>query len=147
MENIRYAGFWIRVAATLIDSFIFMMIAYPIMFHLYGMDYFYGTQMVFGPTDFLMNYVLPIVLTAWLWIRFKGTPGKKLLGLIVVDFKTHEALNLKQSLIRQIGYMVMALPLFLGFVILAFDKYKRGWHDKMSGSAVIYQKSLEHQGE
>ncbi len=139
MNDTQYAGFWIRFAATMIDSLLLLLITYPLLYFIYG-DQFFGSSKVFhGPAEILISYVIPIVLTIWLWIKFKGTPGKTILGLHIVDFKTNGPLNFKQSVIRYFGYFIMVLPLCLGFVLIAFEKHKRGWHDKLSGSAVIYK--------
>ena len=35
-ENVEYAGFWIRVGASIIDSILLMMITYPILYAVYG---------------------------------------------------------------------------------------------------------------
>jgi len=145
MENVKYAGFWIRFCATMIDSLIISLIILPVLYGIYGNRYFFDSSLVKGPADFLLSYVVPIVATILLWMKFKGTPGKTMLGLHIVDFETGEALNMKQSIIRYLGYFLMCLPLCLGFVLIAFDKHKRGWHDKLSGSAVVYKKSLLQQ--
>lgn len=142
MENVKFAGFWIRLAATLIDSLIVMLLVYPALYFVYGEQIFGSTKLVQGPVDIFISYIVPIGLTLYLWIKFKGTPGKKMLGLDIVDFKTGQALDFKQSTIRYFGYFIMILPLCLGFVLIAFDKHKRGWHDKLCGSAVVYKKSL-----
>jgi uncharacterized RDD family membrane protein YckC len=142
MENPHYAGFWIRFCATMIDSVIILLITWPVLYYFYGFSFLYGTKFVQGPVDIVISYVLPILLTIYLWIKFKGTPGKTMLGLQIVDLKTGGALNLKQSIVRYFGYFIMVLPLCLGFVLIAFDKRKQGWHDKMASSAVVYKKSL-----
>jgi len=142
MKNPHYAGFWIRFAATMIDSLILLLITYPVLYYLYGDSYLSSTKLVQGPADILISYVLPIALTIILWMKYKGTPGKTILGLHIVDYKTGESLSIKQSVIRYLGYFLMIIPLCLGYVLIAFDKEKRGWHDKMGGSAVVYKKSL-----
>lgn len=142
MKNVKYAGFWIRFCATMIDSLIISLILLPVLYGVYGDNYFTNTNLIKGPIDFILSYIVPVIATIALWMKFKGTPGKTMLGLHIVDFKTGEALNIKQSIIRYLGYFVMSLPLCLGFIFIAFDKHKRGWHDKMAGSAVVYKKSL-----
>lgn len=137
----RYAGFWIRVLATIIDTIILLAITAPILIMLYGKEYYLGTQLYYGPIDLLLNYLFPLIFSIVLWMKFKGTPGKIVLGLEVIDRKTGQALSLKQSVIRYLGYFLMILPLGLGFVLIAFDKKKQGWHDKMANSLVICTKS------
>jgi len=38
---------------------------------------------------------------------------------------------------RYFGYYVSGLILALGFIWIAFDKRKQGWHDKLAGTLVI----------
>ena len=40
-------------------------------------------------------------------------------------------------LIRYLGYYVSTLALFLGFLWIAFDPRKQGWHDKMANTVVV----------
>lgn len=137
MKQPQYAGFWIRVGSTLIDSVILIFITFPILWMVYGQEYFLGTQMFYGPADLVINYIFPIVITIFLWMKLRGTPGKVMLGLQVVDAKTLGTLSFKQSVIRYFGYFLIILPLGLGCILIAFDKRKQGWHDKLAGSLVI----------
>ena len=41
---------------------------------------------------------------------------------------------------RYFGYYVSTIPLFLGFVWVAFDPRKQGWHDKLAGTVVVREK-------
>ena len=43
----------------------------------------------------------------------------------------------KKAFVRYIGYGISEIPLFLGFLWIAFDKNKQGWHDKIAGTFVI----------
>lgn len=70
------------------------------------------------------------------WRMHGATPGKMLLRMRVVDAATGENPTLTQCLVRFFGYIVATLPLFLGFIWIAFDKRKRGWHDLMAGTEV-----------
>ncbi len=38
---------------------------------------------------------------------------------------------------RYLGYFASTIPLCLGFLWIAFDKRKQGWHDKLAGTVVI----------
>ena len=40
--GVRYVGFWVRLVATLIDSILFLMIIFPVMYLIYGSEYFLG---------------------------------------------------------------------------------------------------------
>lgn len=139
----NYAGFWLRCAANLIDWLILMPVILFALYLIYGAEYFtYVPQdgslfYSHGFADVFFNYIFPFLYTLFFWLKFSATPGKMLLGLKVVDAQTGENINLRRSLIRYIGYIVAMIPLFLGYLWVAFDKRKQGWHDKMAGTAVV----------
>jgi uncharacterized RDD family membrane protein YckC len=45
--------------------------------------------------------------------------------------------TLGRSIARFIGYIVSAIPLSIGFLWIAFDRRRQGWHDKIAGTYVI----------
>ncbi len=57
----EYAGFWIRTAASLIDTVLVAMLTLPPLVWIYGWDYFDpGRTGVFaGPADVLLSWLLP----------------------------------------------------------------------------------------
>jgi uncharacterized RDD family membrane protein YckC len=42
-----------------------------------------------------------------------------------------------RAILRYLGYIVSALPLSLGFLWIAIDGRRQGWHDKIAGTYVI----------
>ena len=42
-----------------------------------------------------------------------------------------------QWVIRYLAYYLSALVFFLGFLWVAFDRRKQGWHDKIAGTVVV----------
>jgi uncharacterized RDD family membrane protein YckC len=143
MADVEYAGFWIRVAAALIDTVVFVVvISIPLTF-IYGADYWTTQTGVKGFWDILFQYVLPIVLTIWFWTRYLGTPGKMLLRLRVVDATTGKAISTPKAIGRYLGYYVSAIPLLLGFIWVGIDKKKQGFHDKLAGTVVIRDTAKE----
>ncbi len=137
MKGQEYAGFWIRVGATLIDSLIIIIVLMVPLSFIYGQQYWTGDQYIHGFWDFLLGYVVPIVATIWFWLRFMGTPGKMALKLRIVDAKTGNGISLGQAIGRYLGYIVSSIPLGLGFIWIGIDGRKQGWHDKMAGTVVI----------
>ncbi len=84
--------------------------------------------------------LLVAVITIVFWKRWAGaTPGKRLLGIHVVDAKSLGEINNKQAIIRYIGYIVSSLPLGFGFLMVAFHKEKRALHDILADTVVIYR--------
>lgn len=135
--EVSYVGFWARFAASIIDTIILIMITFPILFLIYGGEYFYSGESVQGWLDVIISYVFPILAIILFWLYKSATPGKIALLAKVVDEKTGNKLSVKQALIRYVGYYISLLPLGLGFFWIAMDKKKQGWHDKLAGSVVI----------
>lgn len=52
----------------------------------------------------------------------------------IVDVKTGNAASTGQLIGRYLAYYVSLLPFGLGFIWVAFDERKQGWHDKLAGT-------------
>ncbi|MBW8190681.1 RDD family protein [Neiella marina] len=137
--DVRYAGFWLRVGAVLIDTLILMLIFVPLMLLIFGVEYYTvpESREAFNLTETLLQNVLPAAVTVLLWVRFAGTPGKLILGLAVVDNTTFGNISVMQAIIRYLGYIPSVFVLMIGLLWVAFDKRKRGWHDLLAGTVVI----------
>ena len=137
----RYVGFWKRFVAFLIDSFVLAAIMVPLLAAVYGWGYFDAGRKGFaGSWDFLVQVVLPAVAAIVFW-RYKGaTPGKMAISATIVDARTGRAPSTGKLVVRYFAYFVSILPLFLGFAWIAFDRRKQGFHDKIAGTLVIYDK-------
>lgn len=141
-DNVEYAGFWIRVGAALIDSLLVTMVILPLLVAVYGWGYFGDqTPMIAGPADFLISWVAPAIAVIAFWLYRQATPGKMVLSLRVVDADTGGTLSVGQSVGRYLAYYVSMIPLLLGFIWVAFDRRKQGWHDKLAGTVVIRSKA------
>jgi uncharacterized RDD family membrane protein YckC len=136
--TLKYAGFWIRVAAAIIDTIVILIITLPVLFAIYGSGYWSSPELVKGPSDILINYLFPLVFSIVLWMKIGGTPGKRLLGLKVLSESTQQYVSAGQGVLRYVGYFVAMLPLFLGLIWVAFDKKKKGLHDYLAGTVVVY---------
>lgn len=142
LDDVEYAGFWIRVGAALIDSLLVTMVILPLLVAVYGWGYFGDqTPMIAGPADFLISWVAPAIAVIAFWLYRQATPGKMVLSLRVVDADTGGTLSVGQSVGRYLAYYVSMIPLLLGFIWVAFDRRKQGWHDKLAGTVVIRSKA------
>jgi uncharacterized RDD family membrane protein YckC len=160
----RYAGFWIRFAAFVIDSVIVSVIIGPIAAALYERPDVSGAlfaaaqagdlqevALLFlealrpaGVGDFLLNVAVPAAAVVAFWIYRSATPGKMATSTRIVDATTGEAPSTKQCVVRYLGYFVSIFGLFLGFLWVAFDRRKQGWHDKMARTVVIYTAQISN---
>lgn len=150
---VRYAGFWVRTWASLIDSVLLGAIVVPVLWSAYGRGYFavyldYYRQ-VFGgdwlapappgrgPLDALMTYAFPALAVLVFWRFRAATPGKMAIHARIVDARTGAAATPAQLVGRYLGYFVAIMPLGLGLLWVAFDPRKQGWHDKLAGTVVV----------
>lgn len=135
----QYAGFWVRFAATLIDTLFLLIIITPLLLYFYGLTYFTSyDNLSHGPLDFFLWNILPILLTLIFWKRLSATPGKLAMGIKIVDAATHLQPSSQQFIIRYIAYFISTIPLCLGFIWIAFDSKKQGWHDKIAKTCVVH---------
>ena len=138
MKNkVEYAGFWIRVGATVIDVIILLIVTGIPLTIIYGSDYWTSEEDFHGAWDAFISYIFPVVATIWLWLKFFGTPGKILLKLKIVDANSFGKISIGQAIGRYLGYIVSAIPLLLGYFWVGFNPKKQSWHDMMAKTVVI----------
>jgi len=135
--DLEYVGFWARSGAFLIDCWIICLVTWPILFYAYGYGYFFRTEVIAGPLDFLLSWALPITATIAFWKLKQATPGKMVFKAKIVDALGGEAPNLLQCIVRNLSYWVAFLPLGAGIFWIAFDPRRQGWHDKLARTVVV----------
>ncbi|WP_414729828.1 RDD family protein [Zhongshania aliphaticivorans] len=155
--QLDYAGFWVRVWASIIDTVLFGLLLMPVFALTMGdaqwssieRDGMHASTMSFqsmgmsGGVSVLLNYILPAIVVIIFWTYKSATPGKLLLKIRIVDAKTGGKPSTVQWLIRYIGYYVSAFVFMLGFIWVGFDRRKQGWHDKLASTVVISDKAKE----
>jgi uncharacterized RDD family membrane protein YckC len=124
----RYAGFWIRFWAALVDSICLL----PVFFLqaiLDGLN-FYGYS--FFVTVFLCcGYYAFFESGGW-----QATPGKKLFGLKVID-TLGEKISLQKAIGRYFGKWLSSLIFGIGYIMVGLTDRKQGLHDKLVDTFVI----------
>ncbi|MDD3249944.1 MAG: RDD family protein [Smithellaceae bacterium] len=160
MTTYAFAGFWRRFVAYMIDGFI---VSVVIIFLgvVAGVAYIAGAMSGDGSAIVaqMTDQAKLASLTAWIWLLtfavniayftyFHGstgcTPGKMLLGLQVVSV-TGESISFGTAFLRSVGYLVSSLVFCLGYLWVAFDRRKQGWHDKIAGTVVIIRESRRNE--
>ena len=136
-EDLEYVGFWPRVGASLIDTVLVLAITFPLLTWIYGSDYWVDGQLIKGPADFLISWVLPAIAIVLFWVYRQATPGKMAISARIVDARTGAPPSKGQLVGRYLGYFVSTIPLCLGLLWVAFDPRKQGWHDKLAGTVVV----------
>ncbi len=138
-QDLEYAGFWIRVWASIIDTILLMLITIPLLISIYGTGYFDPeiSGLIAGPADFIISWVFPAIAIIVFWIYKSATPGKMAISAQIVDAQTGGKASTGQLIGRYFGYYISGIPLGLGIIWVAFDKRKQGWHDKLAGTVVV----------
>lgn len=140
--TVSYAGFWWRFLANFLDSLVLGAVQGALLFVLAPgvLDPVTG-EMATGAQAGLVLLSLAYVFGFWLWRQ--ATPGKLAVGTRIVDARTGGRPGPGQFGLRYLGYFLSALPLFLGFIWMAFDRRKQGWHDKIAGTVVLRRGGAE----
>ena len=139
-NEMEYVGFWPRFGAAMVDGILEFIVAYPFLMHFYGKAYWTNKALIKGPADFVISYLFPAVATILFWVFKQATPGKMMLSAKIVDARTGKKPTPGQFIGRYFAYILSVLPLGLGFIWIASDSKKQGWHDKLAGTVVIRPK-------
>ena len=75
---------------------------------------------------------------ATFWSTTGQTPGSRVMGIRVIDAGSGEPLHLGHALVRLVGMVLAALPLFAGFLLILVDDRRRGLQDRLAHTIVVY---------
>ncbi len=147
-----YGGFWIRVVARIVDGII-LGIPIGIIFVIFA-SIFGGivsstsnqnTQQTAGLAAggvFILLYLLALVVVIGYQIYFWGTSGStlgmRLFRLRVVDANTGATIGMGRATLRWLMTIVNSIACYIGWIWVAFDARKQGWHDKVANTVVIH---------
>ena len=137
-----YVGFWARTWASFIDTVLVVAFTFPLLIGIYGWAYLDSHALMEGPLDFLISLVLPALAIVGFWMARSATPGKMVISACIVDARSGLRPSWGQLVRRYLGYLISTAPLCLGFLWVAFDSKKQGWHDKFAGTVVVYRRRV-----
>lgn len=143
-EDIVYAGFFVRLFAYIIDCIIvgiaLLVIRIPkFIIYMMNPDIFFLKPILFKFSIFdIVIYLLGLTYFVLMTYYCGGTLGKKLFKLKVCK-ATDEKLSLFTIIYREsIGRYLSGLILFIGYIMIGVDSKKRGLHDILSDTLVVY---------
>lgn len=139
---IGVVGFGRRFVAYLIDSVILGILGALLGFVL-------GLTVAFavGPNPeaerllVASNTVIGLLISAVYYVTFwttadGQTPGKMLMDIKVIG-TDGSPVGLTRAMLRFFGYILSSAVLSLGFALIAFDRRRRGWHDRIADTIVV----------
>jgi len=142
-QTIAYAGFWLRVLASIIDGFIVNLIIALFSF-LYLWFFVKNNDSFAGNTQAVVRifyFIVWIIYCPFIESRGGATLGKKIIGLKVLN-GNGEPVGFFRSLGRNLAKIISSLILMIGFMMAGFTKKKQGLHDFIAGCIVIKSKKI-----
>lgn len=128
MEDVRYAGFWLRFVAYLVDWIILYVVDKVI-------------DLLFGGIGLGTAGTMELVI-AWLYFALmessstQGTLGKMLLGIKVTTLEG-DRIGFGRATGRYFGKIVSAIILGIGYMMAGWTRNKQALHDMIASTLVI----------
>lgn len=159
MSDSKYAGFWLRFVAYLIDGFIigtvqsFIIVPMLAMFGL-GIATMDGMSnmeqmpeeniiaIVFGAISAMSAIILVAGIISLIYYtimessKYQATLGKMALGLKVTDMDG-KRLDFGRSLLRNLGKIISQMVLMIGYIMAGLTAKKQALHDMIAGALVV----------
>lgn len=140
-QSMRYAGFWIRFGASLVDIVILMVVGAPIqvistLINPFGNES--GAQLILVILMTFISYLIPIAYETWFLGKHGATPGKMAFGLKVVR-PDGAAISYWRAFARYFAEILSAMTLMIGYIMAAFDEEKRALHDRICDTRVVFK--------
>ena len=154
--TLRFAGFWIRFGALILDSLIVLPVSlllnYLFKLTLTGTAHVnpldpqnsgFGAQSIGGTLAALAVYYLIIVTLYAVYngicmSRFGGMPGMLICGLRVIR-PDGARLTFWRGVGRYFANYLSGMSLGIGYLFVAFDDQKRALHDYVCDTRVVYK--------
>ena len=142
--TVRYAGFWRRLAAFMIDIIVAGILAYAVavvgalLIGLPSGERFDGVAVTIAAIWICTSFVI----VPWLYWTLmerssrQATLGKKVLGIIVIDIEGRRVAFVRGT-VRYWAKLISFLLLLIGFVLAGFTPRKQALHDIISSCLVV----------
>ena len=138
--DLRYAGLATRVVSFLVDAALITVVdvvvgvGAALILSLLHIPHGLRTILaVLGAIAFVLGSILYFVI---FWSTTGQTPGARVMQIRVASADA-ERVKPRWAVVRCIGVVLAALPLFAGFVPILFDSRRRGFQDWLAHTAVV----------
>lgn len=130
----KFAGFWIRFVAAILDGLVLQALTLILNFLFAGdwRDVPFWLELV----ETLIGFAYYIILTA----RGGQTLGKMICGIQVIR-QSGEPLSYGRAFLREIiGKFISGIILLIGYIMAGLNKEKKALHDMLADTYVVYKK-------
>jgi uncharacterized RDD family membrane protein YckC len=88
------------------------------------------------------GYLIGGSIFAAFWALVGQTPGMRFLS-IHLDVGGSQEIGLRRALMRLVAVPLSILPFGLGFFAILLSPERRGWHDRVAGTTVLYDEEAK----
>jgi len=139
----RYAGFWWRALALLVDLFVVQLGSFLAGVLIAGAIFLFSPAPLEQTNPFPPRWVVWAVNLALPWLyfalmessRLQATLGKRLTRLAVTDVYG-ERMSFLRASARHFGKFLSIATAFIGFAMAGFTRRKQALHDLLAGALV-----------
>lgn len=158
-NQVKYAGFWLRFAAYIIDQFVIgiagLILAVPFIVAIvaFGInlsvmnsasDFFDqgGWMMISGIIGLIVLVALLSVVMKWLYYalmessKYGGTLGKMAVSIKVVDLEGNR-ISFGRATGRYFSRIITNMTLLIGYILAGVTQKKQALHDMIASCLVI----------
>jgi uncharacterized RDD family membrane protein YckC len=159
MSNSKYAGFWLRFIAYIIDYVViqilqsFVVVPFLAMlgfsFAAQGFSFDFDSlseeEIIAMATAFFSAVSSLILLTMAIQVlyyaimeasKYQATLGKMALGLKVTDMNG-QPIDFPKSLLRNLAKIISGMLMMIGYIIAGFTEKKQALHDMIANALVV----------
>ena len=132
---VSYAGFWRRVAATLLDIVIFGIPSTILLGIMFGFDPEPGS------TDSNLNNLFSILIALVYKVGLESSEKQATVGKMIMGLKVTGVNGQRISVLRATGRyfatILSAIIFFIGYIMAAFTAKKQCLHDMIASTLVV----------
>ena len=133
-SGLPLATFWMRAIGFAMDAILFGLLA-VIANAVFGISPALAVTDGQATTVYLFGLLLGVAYN-WLWNSIGWSPGKRVLGLRIVDAEG-SAPGVELGFRRTVISLVSELALLIGYLWAYWDRQAQTWHDKAAGTYVV----------
>lgn len=139
-DRVQYVGLATRAVAFVIDAAVIDLVAVVVgaAVALIASVFHFPKEL-----DTILKWIGLGAYVLWLigyfvafWSATGQTPGNRVMQIRVVT-ATGERVKPRRGVVRFVGLILAALPLLAGYLLILFDRQRRGFQDRLARTVVI----------
>ena len=141
----KFASFWIRAAAYAIDyvltlglvtiaAVIFAIVSVTLFGQPLTEEWLDAHNLAVNVAGTAIALAYYAYFSAGPW---QATPGKRICGIYLIR-TNGQRVDAAFAVLRDVAYIVSALPLFIGFLMVFWSDERKALHDILCGTRVVY---------